>query len=205
MLLEKADIDFGHLFSSLKKGNLDLLVENNRRVAKEDIEKLKKRTEERLSDMCQIFVNNDPLLSKQSFAPLYFFFVKLVRREYGHPKLNYYIHDFLENFSANRQKNLQKPEDDRDSVLLEFGRLSQQGTVDVGNLEERVSILRRYFLLKFPDVTVTDKKRAFSEEERLSIWVLGEKNARIAQGHLVIFPICTLIMLTNGLMVAKRF
>jgi len=185
LLLEKNDIDNGHIFSSLQKSKLDSLVENHRRMSKGDIDKLRKRVEERLADMCQVFANNDPLLSKQSFAPLYFLFVKLVRREYGHPKINSYLHEFLEGFNVDRQKNLQKPEDQRDNVMMEFGRLSQQGTVDVGNLEERASILRRYFLLKFPDVTLTDKKRAFTEEERFAIWVLGERKCATCSRSLV--------------------
>jgi 5-methylcytosine-specific restriction endonuclease McrA len=42
-------------------------------------------------------------------------------------------------------------------------------------LRDRVTVLTRYFLLENPDILIKDKKRAFTDEERLAIWILGGK------------------------------
>ena len=68
-------------------------------------------------------------------------------------------------------QNLQLQEEQRDVALVEFTRLMQQGTNDNQNLKNRVSILRRYFLLEHPDVKILDNKRQFSPEERYVIYV----------------------------------
>jgi len=51
----------------------------------------------------------------------------------------------------------------------------QQGTNDLNSLRGRINILRRYFLLAFPDVELLDRKREFTYEERVVIWVTGNK------------------------------
>ncbi|MFC2033752.1 HNH endonuclease [Chloroflexota bacterium] len=85
------------------------------------------------------------------------------------------IHDFLDSFQVLRIQNLELPEDDRDPVLVEFGRLMQQGTNDLNSLSGRVNTLTRYFLQDNPDIQIRDAQRAFSEEERIAIWILCGK------------------------------
>jgi hypothetical protein len=76
-------------------------------------------------------------------------FIKTITRESGPAKLLTFIHTFLESFQARRQKNLLLDEDTTDPLLIEFGRLMQQGTNDLQSLKTRFSILKRYFLLNF--------------------------------------------------------
>src|SRR5208283_3492462 len=115
----------------------------------------------------------------QADAPLYYLFVKLMEREYADPQLYSHMKKFLEKFHAMREQNLRKPEDEREPALIEFGRLMQLGTNDLNSLKERISILRRYFLLEHPEVSLRDKKRVFTEEERLAIWILSGKQCAI--------------------------
>ena len=52
----------------------------------------------------------------------------------------------------------------------------QQGTNGFKQFKKRVSILlRRYFLLDFPDVKLLDKVRQFTPEERYAIYIFGGK------------------------------
>lgn len=101
--------------------------------------------------------------------------------EYGHKNLNTILRKFIEQFQVKRQENLSLSEDDRDTHLIEFGRLMQQGTNDLSSLKERVSILRRYFLLEFPDVKLLDKQRQFTLEERYAIYTLAGKQCAICK------------------------
>jgi 5-methylcytosine-specific restriction endonuclease McrA len=125
--------------------------------------------------MKRTFGKRDQLLSKQAYPPLYYLWLKVMTKDYAHPALFGRMRSFLEDFHVRRATNLQRPEDQRDSTLIEFGRLMQQGTNDLNSLQQRVSILRRYFLEQFSDVLIKDKTRSFTEEERLVIWVLGGK------------------------------
>ncbi len=179
LLIEKTEASSGGMFCDLKKKFLDAMVESGEKANAAELDGLQKRVEKGIKSLARVFTKKDPLLKKQAYAPLYYIFVKLVEREYAAPQLYSHIKKFLENFHVTREQNLQKPEDERDGVLIEFGRLMQQGTNDLNSLRERVSILRRYFLLEHPEVSLRDKKRAFTAEERLAIWLLSGKQCAI--------------------------
>lgn len=175
LLIEKAQDAGGDPFCDLKKKFLDKLVKENKTMTKALRDGLLSRVEAQTRSLRRVFTKADPLLSKQASPPLYYLFIKIMEREYAHKDLFARLKIFLADFHAKRAANLLKKEDDRDTNLIEFGRLIQQGTNDLNSLRARVSILRRYFLQEFPDVAVRDKKRAFSEEERIAIWLLSGK------------------------------
>jgi hypothetical protein len=175
LLIEKTEQDSGAIHCDLKKKYLDHLVDTNKGISTASAKGLATRCGTGLSLMKRVFTASDPLLAKQAYVPLYYMWVKLLAREYAHESLFGRMKVFLEKFNAQRQENLLLPEDERDPVLIEFGRLMQQGTNDLGSLETRVGILRRYYLQEYPDVTVKDPQRSFTEEERFAIWVLGGK------------------------------
>jgi bacterioferritin-associated ferredoxin len=132
--------------------------------------------------MNRVFAKNDPLLAKQAYAPLYYLFLKVMVGEYAHRDLFARLKNFLEAFAAELQNNLAKREEDRDPVLLEFGRLMQQGTNDLNSLTSRVNLMRRYFLYAYSDVEIQDSRREFTHDERLAIWVnAGKKCAKCAK------------------------
>lgn len=138
-------------------------------------EGLMKRVRTQLKTVSRVFQKSDALLQKQAYAPVYYIFIKMMSQEYASKSLFGDIRKFLESFHSQRAANLLKKEEERDPVLLEFGRLMQQGTNDLGSIRERVSILRRHFLQEHPDIELRDKKREFSEEERLAIFILSGK------------------------------
>jgi hypothetical protein len=175
LLLEQTEAAGGPALADLKKKFLDKLVADNKSLPDASAQGLSKRLDSQLGLMTRIFDKKDPLLAKQAYPPLYYIWTKLMNKEYAHKSLYSWLHKFLEDFQAERTANLEKPEDDRDPALLEFDRLMQQGTNDIGSLETRVSILRRYFLQSYPEVSIRDRNRAFSDEERFAIWILGGK------------------------------
>ncbi|AWY43628.1 DUF262 domain-containing protein [Pseudomonas putida] len=173
LLLERTAQNGGGQFADLKKRFLDDLVERNKSMTSADSTGLKRRVIDQLKTVSRVFTEKDPLLSKQAYPPLYYIFIKRITSDYADAKLYTKLRKFIANFHAERAKNLELSEEDRDSVLIEFGRLMQQGTNDLNSLRERTAILIRYFLLENPEIQVRDKKRAFSDEERLAIWILG--------------------------------
>jgi hypothetical protein len=165
----------GSIYSDLKKKFLDKLVRENKKMTKAEVDGLSKRISKNLSLLKKVFSDDDPLLNKQSVPPLYYIFIKLINNEYGHANLNTLIKSFLTSFEVKRQENLLLEEEKRDTNLMEYGRLMQQGTNDLTGLRERALILRRYFLLENPDVRILDTKRAFTYEERYAIYIMSGK------------------------------
>jgi len=175
LLIEKAESDGAGPFCDLKKKFLDKMVKDNGSMSKAVSEGLKKRVTAQLKTVSRVFKKKDPLLGKQAYPPLYYLFVKIMTHEYASKTLFTDIYKFFEKFHADRAKNLERKEEERDINLSEFGRLMQQGTNDLSSLRERVSILRKYFLQEHPDIQIKDRKRDFTEEERFAIFVLSGK------------------------------
>jgi hypothetical protein len=179
LLIENNITTGGDGFCDLKKRFLDKLADDNKKMPQVKRDQLMERVHEQLKVFRRVFGKNDALLAKQAYPPLYYLFVRTMVKEYADKKLYSRLATFLTDFQGMRAANLSKPEDERDPVIIEFGRLMQQGTNDVNSLRARVSILRRYFLLANPDVAIRDKKRTFTEEERTAIWILGGKQCAV--------------------------
>lgn len=178
LLLEKTQRDTGAIYADLKKRFLDHLVRQGASIPDADSAGLKRRVDAQLKVNTNIFSGKpDQLLNKQAYIPMYYLWVKVMTTEYASgPQFHAKLRQFLEYFHVMRQENLNKiPEEERDPVLLEFGRLVQQGTNDLNSIQDRVSMLRRYFLQAYPETVIKDPSRAFSDEERLAIWILGGK------------------------------
>lgn len=175
LLVEKTEDGGASPFCDLKKRFLDKLVSDNRKMTEATKSGLLARLASQLRIGSRIFQDKDQLLAKQAATPLYYLFIKQADSLYAHKALYASIRKFLEDFEVLRIENLEKPEEQRDPVLLEFGRLMQQGTNDQNSLKQRCSILLRSFLQHVPDVALKDKNRGFSTEERFVIWVRSGK------------------------------
>lgn len=176
LLLIEHTIERGaDMFCDLKKRHLDNLVKTNKKLTESTNRKLYENVDSELRAMTKVFSKSDALLKKQAWMPIYYLFVKLMIKEYAHPQLHKRLHSFLADFQVARNENLAKPEDARDSVLVEFEGLTQQATADQGNLRRRASIMRRYFLKENPEVEIKDTRRVFSEEERIVIFLRAKQ------------------------------
>lgn len=179
--LEMNDKDGSGDFCDLKKKFLDELVVKHKMMSESDKQGLTARLNKRLRDMDKLFSDNDPLLGKQSYPQLYYGWVKQVTASYSADNLFALMHDFLEKFQRMRIENLQRPEDDRSPMLVEYGRLMQQGTNDLTSMEARARLLTRHLLLEHPELTLKDTARSFTEDERFVIWVRSGKQCAVCQ------------------------
>lgn len=123
---------------SLNKTNLDGMLKKNR-VYSEEIEKMLKEFQLNLESFSDLFVDNDYLLNSKSKIPLYYIFIK----ETDASKINY-VREFLNEFEKIILNNRVTSEE-KDETLIEYDRLTQQGTISKGSLENRLNILNIYF------------------------------------------------------------
>jgi hypothetical protein len=168
----------------LKKKFLDNFVKANRELSADSKSKLTREIDKRLSDLEKCFIDDSPELSKQSYPQFFFLVVRMIQASYTRQGLLALLKEFFPQFTLMRAENNEKPEEERDPVLVEFGRLTQQGTNDSGSMTRRAEILIRYFLISNPDVQFKDTRRAFNEAERYAIWIRAEKKCQKCQSEL---------------------
>lgn len=178
LLIEATVASGGSPYCDLKKKFLDKLVLDNKDISKDAQDVLSASVSKRLLAMSRVFQDNDPLLDKQAYVPMYYLLTRHLFDTYASSSLANLIHQSLESFKSQRAANLKKPEEDRDPVLSEFGRLMQQGTNDRGSLESRVETLSRFFITEYPDVVAKDPKRLFNDDERHVLWINAGKKCQ---------------------------
>ena len=162
----------------LKKKYLDAFVKDNRNLSDEDKSLLTREIDKRLKELEKCFIDNSHELSKQSYPQFFFLALRKIQSDYTHRNIFALIKEFLPQFTLLRAENNQKPEEERDPTLVEFGRLTQQGTNDSGSMTQRAEILIKFFLIHNRDVQLKDQRRAFNENERYAIWIRAEKKCQ---------------------------
>jgi hypothetical protein len=162
----------------LKKKYLDQFVKDNRDIDIRFKNQLTIEIDKRLKELEKCFDDNSPELTKQSYPQFFFLWLREILNTYTHAQLYALIRSFLPEFTLLRLQNNEQPEEDRDPTLVEFGRLTQQGTNDSGSMTKRAEIMTRYFLTKHPEVQFKDPQRAYSEEARYVIWLRAEKKCQ---------------------------
>lgn len=178
LLIEATVIGGGSPYCDLKKKFLDKLTLDNKHMEQSAVDTLTAAVSKRLTLMGRIFQDYDSLLDKQAYIPMYYLLVRHLFDAYANSSLATHIYQSLESFKSQRAANLKKPEEDRDPVLAEFGRLMQQGTNDRASIETRVSILSRFFITEHPDVKARDPKRLFNDDERHVLWISAGKKCQ---------------------------
>lgn len=170
---ENAELDTGNAICDVFKRRLDDLVREHRHLDSRLRETLLGRVEKRLRSLSRVFGASDPLLRSQASLPFYYLLVKEIEREYASPTLYADLRAFVGAFHTERRMNLERDEDERDPVLLEFTHLSQQGTNTAANVQRRVEIAKRRFLEAYPTTQRRDPRRRFSEDERMVVYHLS--------------------------------
>ncbi|MBO2675933.1 DUF262 domain-containing protein [Shewanella algae] len=124
-----------------KKVYLDKFTKDNKKSNKSYVNKLYKKCDEILSYLETVFIDNDPLLSSQSVIPIYYLTYQKLLEEKPGSSLS---RNKLLKFNQSRENNRVVASDDitkADFELLEFDRMSQQGTNDASSIRDRVQIL----------------------------------------------------------------
>lgn len=130
-----------------KKAYLDEFVKTHKNKSDKEVESLSKGTSSILNEMANIFIKKDPLLKAQGTLPVYFL---LVRDYNGENKLNKFTRKMLVKFKDDIEKNRMTAEQDiglAEYDLLEYDRLSQQGTNDASSITARLATLKTYMKL----------------------------------------------------------
>lgn len=176
LLIEQGIKEGASQYRDLKKRFLDHLVraDRYRNMSVAGLDALKNSVDKQLKALGKVFGKKDPLLKRAGYPQLYYLFVKEMESNYAGEKLFSQIKQFLPEFARERAESLDlDPEekgDERHAYLDEFERLMQQGN-DKLSLEKRVSTMKRFFLLRYPETKLRDKRRNFSEEERYAIFI----------------------------------
>jgi Protein of unknown function DUF262 len=127
-----------------KKPFLDAFTREFRSGRKRVTDRLKNDVSATLSRMYGYFVSKDILLAAQAAVPIYFLLVRTATANHELEKLD--RAKFLE-FHESRQRNREQAAADITQArfdLLEYDRLSQQGTNDATSIRQRVRILAEF-------------------------------------------------------------
>lgn len=129
-----------------KKPYLDHFAKQYRTKDKPRVDALRKRCGSVLLEMTKVFTDADPLLQAQASVPIYYLlFVNALEGN----KLSKITRNKLTGFNELRKTNREKAESDLGEAnyeLLEYDRLSQQGTNDASSIEYRLKVLASHIL-----------------------------------------------------------
>jgi len=134
-----------------KKPYLDSFVENHKKETRKnisEIEKIGKKVRVVIEEMHSIFIDKDQLLRSQSIVPIIYL---LIRTAIDQDLLDNITRKKFIDFKNEIQKNRKKAEKDITNAnfdLLEYDRMSQQGTNDASSIKERFKIMADYFEIK---------------------------------------------------------
>lgn len=141
-------IQFTDRLFDTKKSYLDKFTTDYKSQNEKMISSIRKQCIDVLNDMSQIFIKDDPLLSAQSYISIYFLLFWYAK-ERG--KLNKLTRNGFINFRESLKKNRLVAENgiaEANFELLEFDRLSQQGTNDASSIIARLRTLSSFFNMK---------------------------------------------------------
>ncbi|WP_367376555.1 DUF262 domain-containing protein [Hafnia alvei] len=147
ILFTEYNLTYENKIVDTKKVYLDSFVKNNKIDSEGRIENTRCRVMRVLSQMVDVFADNDDLLQAQGNMVLYYL---LFRNAITHNEESKITRAKFFEFRDKLKKNREKAEAEDDYgdssyELLEYDRLTQQGTNDSSNIKERFSILAKEF------------------------------------------------------------
>lgn len=127
-----------------KKIYLDEFVKSHKSPKDKLLQRLEQDASSILADMTKLFIKRDPLLKAQGTLPVYFLLIRSYKEK---QELSEFSRKMLVEFRERLETNRAKAEEDISSAefdLLEYDRLSQQGTNDASSISTRLEILESY-------------------------------------------------------------
>ncbi len=127
-----------------KKPYLDKFTFNYKKGKTKQVKSLQSEVVTLLGDLVKVFVDKDYLLIAQASIPIFAFVYQRLKKQ---GKANLFTRTKLEKFNQERSSNRVVAEKDLSKAkfeLLEYDRLSQQGTNDASSIRERWRILEAW-------------------------------------------------------------
>jgi hypothetical protein len=126
-----------------KKPFLDEMVKTYKSGKKNEVSNVMKIVRHVAESMTKVFTSKDTLLAAQAAVPVYYL---LFREALAQEKIDKITRQKLLKFNEKRQANRTLAEADITKAnfeLLEFDRMSQQGTNDASSIRERLRIITK--------------------------------------------------------------
>ena len=122
-----------------------------------------------LNFLDSIFPEKTPELRKQNVVSLYLLVSELMEK-YAINGKEATIREWFINFEKERREEQNKPEDERDPDWVRYQEKTLQAVDSKDSIEFRHKMLMASFLLYYPDLELLDPQRAFTEEQRITIF-----------------------------------
>lgn len=133
-----------------KKVFLDELVRKYKKSKKLNAKKLEADVKTLLDDLVKVFVPNDPLLNSQGIIPIYYLTLRqIIKTDVSKKLLNRVkLLNFRKSVTDNK-KIAEKDISKADYQLIEFDRMSLQGTNDASSIRDRTRILCEHLKIEY--------------------------------------------------------
>lgn len=151
LFIEESLIKHSKLMDT-KKPYLDAMVRKYKESSRSELEAIESKIRTILDNLVNVFEDCDRLLKAQTPIPIYYM---VASDAITINKLNLFNRHALSNFYealAENRKNAELDITRANYDLLEFDRLSQQGTNDSNSIKERVRIMKEYLQITEPEV-----------------------------------------------------
>ncbi|HMA62770.1 MAG TPA: DUF262 domain-containing protein [bacterium] len=127
-----------------KKPYLDDMVKKYKNHETSDLKAIETATKNVLDELYEVFIENDDLLKAQTMVPIFYLAMK---RAIKSKSTEFFTRPSLIQFFSSLKENREMAEKDiakANFELLEFDRMSQQGSNDAVSIDERVRTLCKY-------------------------------------------------------------
>jgi hypothetical protein len=162
---------------SINKQALDDLVIDNAALLPDEIQKRAESLRKGLRRMERVFGRDNKLLTK-ALAHIYYSAINQIFSLYAHPDLSARALDAFEKFEVDRELESRRDEDVVPRNISDFNKHVQQNTGSSTNMRPLVNILVAEFVSRNPDVSLKDKRRDFTYNERKAIWLRAGKKCQ---------------------------
>jgi 5-methylcytosine-specific restriction endonuclease McrA len=115
------------------------------------------------------FTDKTPELRKQNIVSLFLLVSELMEKYAISGKEATLRHWFIK-FEKERRKGQDKPEDEREPDWIRYQETIMQAVDSKASIEFRHRMLMTFFLLYYPELEPLDAQRAFTDEQRITIF-----------------------------------
>lgn len=122
-----------------------------------------------LNYLLKAFPEKTPELERYNVITLYCLVSSLIEN-FAHADTEERLADWFIKFEAMRRQEEDLDENDRDTQLIEYRRLTSYSTDGEESIRGRLKLMEERFFLACPDIPILDENRGFAHAQRLAIF-----------------------------------